>query len=108
MVQYAILDVHDMDVSHFKRAYTAKRDLVCKLLSPCFEFARPGGGFYVYPKVPPKFASGTEFATAAAEMNVLVIPGNIFSSQDTHFRISYAVSDDIIRRGCEILCKRAK
>jgi aspartate/methionine/tyrosine aminotransferase len=108
MAQQAILDVLDLDVSHFRKTYTAKRDLVCKLLAPAFDFVRPGGGFYVYPKVPAKFESGTAFATAAAEMNVLVIPGAIFSSQDTHFRISYAVSDDVIKRGCEILCRLAK
>ena len=35
--------------------------------------------------------------------NVLVIPGNVFSERDTHFRISYATTDEKLRQGCEIL-----
>jgi aspartate aminotransferase/aminotransferase len=48
--------------------------------------------------------SGTDFATKAIENNVLVIPGNVFSEVDTHFRVSYAASDDDLAKGCEILC----
>jgi len=35
--------------------------------------------------------------------NVLIIPGNVFSEKDTHFRISYATSDTKIKEGIEIL-----
>ncbi|GAG36090.1 unnamed protein product, partial [marine sediment metagenome] len=35
--------------------------------------------------------------------NVLIIPGNIFSGQDTHFRLSFATSDEQLRRGLEVL-----
>jgi aspartate aminotransferase len=38
---------------------------------------------------------------------VLVIPGNVFSSRDTHFRISYATTDAKIQEGCEILNRLA-
>jgi aspartate aminotransferase/aminotransferase len=40
--------------------------------------------------------------------NLLIIPGNIFSRQDTHFRISYAASDETLRRGIEILRRLAQ
>jgi len=40
----------------------------------------------------------------AIENNVLIIPGNVFSEQDTHFRISYATSDEKIAQGCDVLC----
>jgi len=30
----------------------------------------------------------------AIEKNVLIIPGNVFSDRDTHFRISYATTDE--------------
>jgi aspartate aminotransferase/aminotransferase len=33
----------------------------------------------------------------------LIIPGNVFSRRDTHFRLSYAASDRTIERGIEIL-----
>ncbi|HVP10198.1 MAG TPA: aminotransferase class I/II-fold pyridoxal phosphate-dependent enzyme [Phycisphaerae bacterium] len=106
--QVATLTALHTDVSDYRQAYTKKRDLVCTLLEPCFEFQRPSGGFYVFPKVPSRFANATEFCEKTAEQNVLVIPGSIFSSRDTHFRISYATADDLIRRGCEVLCRLAR
>ena len=70
-------------------------------------FARPAGGFYVFPQVPSRFDNATEFVAEAMKRNVLTIPGNIFSERDSHFRISYAVPDEKIRQGCEILCRLA-
>jgi len=106
-LQYATLAAITTDVSNHRRDYTAKRDLVCDLLSRAFQFERPGGGFYVFPQIPRGFDSGSAFALAAVERNVLVIPGNVFSGRDTHFRISYAASDAQLRRGCDILCRLA-
>jgi aspartate aminotransferase/aminotransferase len=40
--------------------------------------------------------------------NVLIIPGNVFSEKDTHFRISYATSDKKIEQGIEILRRLAR
>ena len=37
---------------------------------------------------------GAALCAKAIENNVLIIPGNVFSSQDTHFRISYATGDE--------------
>lgn len=108
MAQHAMLAAMDTDVSHHRRDYSAKRDLVCKLLESRFEFVRPAGGFYVFPRMPAGYASATDFAAAAADRNVLVIPGSVFSAQDTHFRISYATSDDKLRQGCGILCELAR
>jgi len=47
--------------------------------------------------------SGSQFVAKAIEHNVLIIPGNVFSERDTHFRISYATTDEKLARGCEIL-----
>ena len=33
----------------------------------------------------------------------MIIPGNIFSRRDTHFRISYAVDDTTLKRGLDVL-----
>lgn len=104
MVQYAGLAALDADISGHVDDYRRKRDLAVKHLAPAFEFASPGGGFYVFPKVPGRFANATEFATKAIEKNVLIIPGGVFSERDTHFRLSYATSDEKIVKGCGILC----
>jgi len=103
-VQHAALAAIETDVADHRRAYAEKRDLVCRLLSRAFEFERPGGGFYVFPKAPAKHPTGTQLAMAALEREVLVIPGCVFSGRDTHFRISYATTDAQIRRGCDALC----
>jgi aspartate aminotransferase/aminotransferase len=70
-----------------------------------FEIVKPAGAFYVFVKAPGK--SATKFVNKAIKNNVLIIPGNVFSQKDTHFRISYATSDDNIAQGIEILRKLA-
>jgi aspartate aminotransferase/aminotransferase len=60
----------------------------------------------VFPKAP--WGTGEQFVHKAIENKLLVIPGNIFSGRDTHFRISYAASDAVIERGIEVLRKIAR
>jgi aspartate aminotransferase/aminotransferase len=79
-----------------------------------FELIKPGGAFYAFVKAPARFASearraggATKFVEKAISNNVLIIPGNVFSEKDTHFRISYATSDEKIKQGIEILRKLA-
>ncbi len=108
MAQFGGLAALDSDISGNVTAYRRKRDLVWERLSPVFDVVKPGGGFYFFPRVPEKFASGAEFCTAAIDHNVLIIPGSVFSERDTHFRLSYATSDTKLEQGCEILCKMAR
>ena len=93
----------DVDVSGYVDAYRKKRDMIVAGLADKFEVVTPGGAFYVFPKTP--WGTGTEFVTKAIESNLLIIPGNIFSRQDTHFRISYAADDKVIERGIDVLRK---
>jgi len=104
--QKAAIAALDYDVSELVETYKNKRDLLYKGLKDSFELVQPGGAFYVFPKAPAGKAN--EFVQKAIKNNVLIIPGNVFSEKDTHFRISYATSDDKIRRGIEILRKIAK
>ena len=69
-------------------------------------FSYPGGAFYVFPKVPS--GTATDFVRRAVEHELLIIPGNIFSQRDTHFRISFAAPDATLDRGIEVLRKLAK
>lgn len=107
MGQVAAMTALKTDVSRHRRDYAAKRDLACGILASKFKFERPSGGFYVFPEIPESFQSATEFCEAAAGREVLVIPGNVFSGRDTHFRVSYATTEANIRRGCETLCALA-
>ena len=72
-----------------------------------YELVQPGGAFYAFPRLP--WGTGMEFVARAIERyQLLMIPGNVFSRRDTHFRISYAAPDAVIERGIEALRKLAK
>jgi aspartate aminotransferase/aminotransferase len=103
--QKAAIAAMDYDVARFVEQYRTKRDLIYEGLKDKFELVRPSGAFYAFPKAPG--GSGTEFVEKAIKNNVLIIPGNVFSEKDTHFRISYATSDEKLQRGIEILRKLA-
>jgi len=104
--QWAGAAALDVDVTEQIDAYRRKRDLLADGLADDYELVRPGGAFYAYPKLP--WGTGMEFVQRAIENNLLVIPGNIFSRHDTHFRISYAAPDEVIERGIEVLVKLAR
>lgn len=108
IAQYGCIEALSTDMSPQVADYRRKRDLAVSALEGAFEFVRPAGGFYVFPKAPRAFENSTAFVEKAIANNVLVIPGNAFSQRDTHFRISYAVPDDKIIKGCQILCSVAK
>jgi len=103
--QKAAIAALDYDVSDLVDAYRKKRDLIYEGLKDKFELTRPSGAFYAFVKAPG--GSATRFVEKAIENNVLIIPGNVFSEKDTHFRISYATSDNKIRQGVEILGRLA-
>jgi aspartate aminotransferase len=105
-LQYAALKALDVPMHDAVNAYRAKRDLVFERLSRKFEIVKPEGAFYIFPKAPAGM-SASDFVTRAIENNVLIIPGNVFSEKDTHFRISYATTDEKLAQGCEILCRLA-
>lgn len=102
-LQVAAVTAVDIDMSGHVAEYKVKRDIAYDLLSRKFEIVKPEGAFYIFPKVPGN-RTATEFASAAVEKNVLVIPGGVFSARDTHLRISYAVTNDKLEQGCKILC----
>jgi aspartate aminotransferase/aminotransferase len=104
--QKAAIAAMDYDVSVLVGEYRKKRDLLYEGLKDKFEIVKPGGAFYAFVKTPAG-GSATQFVERAIANNVLIIPGNVFSEKDTHFRISYATSDDKIRKGIEVLCRLA-
>lgn len=108
MAQVASVVAMDTDMSKHVADYRRKRDLCVAQLGNAFDFARPAGGFYVFCKAPPAYACATAFVEDAVANNVLVVPGTAFSERDTHFRISYAVPDERLQRGCEILRRLAR
>jgi aspartate aminotransferase/aminotransferase len=106
IVQHAGVAAWGYDNSAIIAAYRRKRDRIYEGLKDRFEVVKPGGAFYMFPKAP--FGSASEFVAEAIRANLLIIPGNTFSSRDTHFRISYAASDETIDRGIAILNRLAR
>ena len=91
------------DISQHINDYRRKRDLIYEGLKDSFELTKPQGAFYAFVKAPT--VKATEFVERAIKNHVLVIPGTVFSERDSHFRISYATSDEQIRLGVDRLCK---
>ncbi len=109
MTQMAGALALDIDMSKHVAAYARKRDRVVEVLGPHYDLTVPGGAFYAFPKVPEHLGmTATQFVEAAVAKNLLIIPGNVFSQRDTHFRLSYACDDATLERGLAILVDLAR
>jgi aspartate aminotransferase/aminotransferase len=106
IVQWAGVAALDVDVTPIVADYKRKRDRLVAGLKDRYELVVPGGAFYLFAKTP--WGTGHEFVAEAIRNNLLIIPGNVFSRRDTHFRLSYAASDETLEKGIEILNRIAK
>ena len=105
--QLGALAALDVDMSEQIESYRKRRDMIYEALRDDYEINKPEGAFYMFPKAP--WGTGTEFVEKAImEHSMLIIPGNVFSGQDTHFRISYSATEATIQRGIEAFRKLAK
>jgi aminotransferase len=104
-VQSAGVTAMGVDMSAHAEAYHRKRDLMLQGLSDRYEVGQSGGAFYLFPRAPR--GSATAFVEEAIRNGLLIIPGSVFSRQDTHFRISYAADDQVLARGVEVLRRLA-
>ena len=104
--QTAGLAAMDIDMSSYRQDYKQKRDKIYEGLKPYYNVTKPGGAFYIFPEAPN--GDGDEFVMKAIENDLLVVPGSDFSERKSHFRISYAASDETIDRGLEILTRLAQ
>jgi aspartate aminotransferase/aminotransferase len=97
----------DADMSQQIAGYKKRRDMIYEALKDDYEINKPEGAFYMFPKAP--WGTATEFVEKAiTEHSMLIIPGGVFSTQDTHFRISYSATAATIERGIEAFRKLAK
>ncbi len=96
--QRAVITALDHDMQEEISTYRRHRDRLCEGLKEQYKFVKPGGAFYLYPEVPGEL-SGRKFVEMAMDRNLLIVHGSVFSQQDSHFRISYAVEEDELREG---------
>jgi aspartate aminotransferase/aminotransferase len=105
-VQWAGVVACDIEFPERVAEYRLNRDFLLHELGNLYEFAPADGAFYLFGKAP--WGTGTEFVAEAIKNDLLIIPGNVFSDRDTHFRISYAGEHRTLERGVEVLRKLAK
>jgi aspartate/methionine/tyrosine aminotransferase len=103
-LQWGVVPSFDYDLSPQIAEYARRRDQVVKAFEGVAEVARPGGAFYAFVQVPKRLGlTATQFVERAIERRVLVIPGNVFSQRDTHFRLSFATNPAKLEEGLAIL-----
>lgn len=74
--------------------YARKREILCDGLAGLgYEFIKPPGTFYLFPRSP--IPDDVEFADALKKQRVLVVPGSGFDGPG-HFRIAFCVEDHVI------------
>jgi len=76
--------------------YQKKRDMLCEALGSLgYDFIKPQGTFYLFPKSLEK--DDVAFVNVLKEENILTVPGSGFWGPG-YFRIAYCVPDDVIER----------
>jgi len=74
--------------------YQRNRDVLCDALAEAgFEFHKPEGAFYLFPKSP--LADDVAFCREMQEQLVLVVPGTGFG-QPGYFRIAFCVGPEVV------------
>lgn len=103
-LQFGAAAAFGVDMEPVIAAYQRRRDRVLSRLGAVTEVAAPGGAFYAFPKVPERLGiTASQFAERCIDRGLIIIPGGVFSSRDTHFRLSFAVDDATLERGLDVL-----
>ncbi len=79
--------------------YVRKRALLCDNLQAMgYEFVRPQGAFYLFPRAP--IPDDVAFVQALQQERILTVPGSGFGAPG-YFRISYCVEDQTIENALD-------
>ncbi len=106
IAQKAAVKAIDYDMQQYVSTYHQRRDFVYDGLKENFTITKPTGAFYIFPEAPQQNAD--EFVNRAIERKVFIIPGNVFSERNTHFRISFAVPNEKLLKAIDILNELAE
>jgi aminotransferase len=90
-------------LAEFESALARRRDLICARLDAVdhvFEYVRPEGTYYVFPRILVPHRDSTEFALRLLhEARVTVTPGVAFGpSGEGHVRMAFCVEEEVIER----------
>ena len=98
--QVALTGSWGIDLEKEYKKYRAKRDILYQKLKDKYDIYKPEGAFYVFVKIP---KGHKNFINELIKKKVLVVPSEAFSNRKDYFRISFAVSDDDLKKGIKIL-----
>jgi len=100
----AALSLDDRFLSARQAELAHKRDIAFQDISGLFPCIRPQGAFYLFPDVSAALKANQTSEILAARLlkqaGVAVVPGEAFGMA-THLRISYAVSEENLRKGLD-------
>jgi aspartate aminotransferase len=83
--------------------YATRREKFCKILDDAgFEYVKPKGAFYLFPKSP---IDDVEFCNILQEEKILAVPGRGFGAPG-YIRLAFCVEDSVIENSAEAF-KRA-
>jgi len=100
-VQWAGLAAMEVDISDHVQDYRRKRDRLVDRLSGHFGIGGGAGAFYLF--LEPPGGNGNEFVNRAIQQGLLIVPGSVFSERDSHIRVSFAVDDQTLEAGADLL-----
>ncbi len=88
-------------IVEFEAAFRNRRELICQRLdavSHVFEYVRPEGAYYVFPRILVPHATARDFCLELLNRaRVTLAPGSAFGpSGEGHVRMAYCVSEDTI------------
>ena len=88
-------------MAEFEAVLGRRRTLICERLdrlAHVFQYVRPEGAYYVFPRIVTRHVNAVEFAHRLLdELRVTVTPGSAFGpSGEHHIRMAYCVEDDTI------------
>lgn len=107
--QAAAIECFHVDLSPIIERYVARRDMVIQALSGVTNVTSSQGAFYCFIEIPQRLGlTGTQFAERAIAERLIVVPGGVFSTRDTHIRISFAASEQKLAEGLEVIRRMMK
>ncbi len=85
--------------------YKKKRDFVYNSLKNKYELNISEGAFYAFICHSRGGGDPENFTKELLDKKLLVVLGNVFSKRNDYFRLSFAVSDEVLKKGVDILLR---
>ncbi len=96
LMQRVVAELQDECVD--STIYEKRREVFCRILDDAgFEYVRPKGAFYVFPKSP---IDDVEFCALLQEEKILAVPGRGFGAPG-YIRLAFCVDDKVIAGAAE-------